>query len=124
MRICKPCWDKLANNIDNRGLGHLVSADNRELISKIFEQIEGTITDPGCYDPLFSAAVAIFANSMTYFGNDILKSDGCPLCMKTEIESRCTDPKCRKESGDDWIRYATDDQHTLAKERGWVIPVA
>jgi hypothetical protein len=71
-----------------------------------------------------AANFAIWNNSLKTFGLGMMAEDApCPLCLKTEIESKCTDPECNKQTGSDWIRFAADDQLNFARERG-LVPAA
>ncbi len=44
----------------------------------------------------------------------------CPLCRKNELEANCTLPNCNKQTGDDWVQFATNDQLEEARQRGLI----
>lgn len=77
--------------------------------------------DRTAYDPLMSANFAIWRQALSAFGLDMMAEDApCPLCHKTQLESECTNPTCSKQTGDDWIRFAAEDQLSFCRAQGWV----
>lgn len=124
MRLCKECWDKLRVAIEERGLMQMVGKNGDTAAKMAMERANGD-ESRGSYDPLMAANFAIWSHVLQATGvKFMMDSAGCPLCEKTEMEKTCTDPMCKKESGDDWIRFAADDQLAYAREKGFIPQVA
>jgi len=102
---------------------HLVAKSGEAAASMLSKQIEGSSPagDRSAYDPLMSANFSIWSNALRSFGLEMMAEDApCPLCYKTEMESKCTDPECLKQTGDDWIGFAADEQLNFCRAQGWV----
>lgn len=83
MKMCAPHWDELRRAIDDAGMGHLVNKSGEELFDRSIQpELEG---EPAKFDPLFSAAMAIYSNAIQAGGLYLMtaKEDGteyCPVC--------------------------------------------
>jgi hypothetical protein len=120
MKLCQSCWDKLRIAIEQRGLGGFISKDGEVAASQIVNQLTAGVSVDN-YDPLMAANFAIWSQSLQSFGIGMMSEDApCPLCYRTELEAHCVDPKCSKQTGDDWIQFAADDQLAAAIEKGLV----
>jgi hypothetical protein len=123
MKLCDDCWTKLKEAIEARGLMHLVAKNGQTATEMLTQQLKGNDCNE-TYDPLMSAFFAILGNLLDAFGLNILVDDApCPLCYLTECsKAGCGDPKCTRkhDSGEDWIRYAADDQLDQARKRGLI----
>lgn len=119
MKICQDHWNKLRAAIEECGLSHLIAKDGKAAAQQIQAQLQGDQSATN-YDPLMAANFAIWSVSLHHFGLGIMAGDVCPLCLKTEIEKDCTDPKCNKETGDDWVRFAAEGQLAYARSQGLV----
>jgi hypothetical protein len=118
MRICQAHWDKLKQAIEDRGLMHLVAGSGEKAAGLVERQLQG---DDTAYDPLMAANFAIWNNALKAFGIQMMSGDApCPLCLMDDHKKTCTEPGCKAEGGDDWIRYAADGQLEVAKGKGLV----
>lgn len=149
MRFCQSHWDRLRQEISDRGLSHLVSGDGAKAVAKMqIELTEGAVTRES-FDPLLSALWAITTNVMRLIdraGNDplYLMAVGpedpvaypgfegrtwsrCPLCyLNLAHEVSCTDPRCGldKKAGYDWVMArAADNVLATARDLG-LVPVS
>jgi hypothetical protein len=120
MKLCQECWNKLKQAVDERGLSNLIAKNGEVAASQIAEQLT-TGSTPTNYDPLMAANMAIWSESLRAFGLSMMAEDApCPLCEKTRIESICIDLNCSKQTGDDWIQFAAEDQLQYAIHMGYV----
>lgn len=123
MKICQPCWEKLKLAIEQRGLMHLVAKSGEAAAAIVTRQLAENppLSDRSAYDPLMAANFAIWRQALSAFGLEMMAEDApCPLCYKTKLESSCTDPDCSKQTGDQWIEFAAQDQLDFARAQGFV----
>lgn len=120
MNVCQPHWDELRGAIDDRGLSHLVAKDGVAAARNLEAQLQGTDAEEN-YDPLMSAYWAIMANSLKCWGLGALADDfGCPLCALDRHAAECAEEGCARNTGADWIRFASDGQLQAARDLGLV----
>lgn len=118
MKICENHFEQLKQAIDDRGLTYLIAKNSLLAAQNFSEQARGIQTKEN-YDPLMSANWTIWGNALQCFGTEIMSPDApCPLCILDDHAATCTDTKCIKDSGSDWIGFAADGQVEAAKKLG------
>lgn len=121
MKMCQKHWDMLRAAIEQRGLMHLVAKSGEEASKQVAAQLSGD-TSLWNYDPLMAANFAIWRQGLSSWGLALMSPDapfgGCVCCLKSDVESRCRDPICKKQTGEMWIEFAADDQLAFARAKG------
>lgn len=101
MRMCEAHWAQLRSAIEARGLGHLVSANGRELASRFASALEGE-DELANYDPLMWAYLLIVEEATNWCGLSLyMEDDLCPLCEVLKVYPPIPEGH----------RYATNDSY-------------
>lgn len=113
MKFCQPHWDALRAAIDTRGLGHLVSANGRDVHARMVAELEGR-AEADDFDPLMAAHNMIVSHVMKGGGLYLLTGDYCPVC---EFCKHVPPPP-------DGHRYATNESYMIDGPADAVLEIA
>lgn len=111
MQPCQEHWDKLRKAIDDRGMGHLVAKDGKNLIEKFdeFKAVGAETLDN--FDPLMAAFMGTVARLVKQSGNAAIlenNPDGSERCMWCYVNEKCECGRPGKKCGEAWIDFAAD----------------
>ncbi len=112
MKSCQKHWDQLRKAIEDKGLGHLVSKNGKQVAERLKKELKDEHTID---DPLMSAWFAIMNNALESGGAYLLVMDEngnhyCPMCEGNKHVGKGTD---------DWfITNSVNEQFNKAKKAG------
>jgi hypothetical protein len=116
VKFCQGHWDKLRRAIDERGMSHLIAADEKRAVENLKAELESGRETLTTFDPLMGAHWAI-VNRVTDVHPEALLVDGCPLCYAkeshaaAEARGECPGPpRCAatEEWFEEWISSVAD----------------
>ena len=94
MKLCHDHWHMLQNEIDKRGLSHLISSDHEGIMSRALDGSFDLVRD---FDPLLMANFLIWRNAIEIGGAArLVHEPHCPLCERRDV-------------AEEWITDATND---------------
>jgi hypothetical protein len=106
-QFCLPHWEVLRTKIDEAGLGSLVAESAEEAAKKTAAMTQGLL-DIDTFEPLMYAHLCIIQNALEIGAQNILSSNGCPICLLKEVNC----PQCNiphPDIFDDWLNKAVED---------------
>lgn len=113
---CQDHWDRLRREVDDQGMGHLVSKDGAEAARRMAS------TDPRDIEPLMAIHNNILGRVL---GNCLAAGgfpDGCPLCIvQGSFEQMKNNPKFDPElhlDAEGWIIRVTSSLAQYLRDQG------
>ncbi len=120
MKMCVPHWNALRTTVIGKGMGDLIAPDNKAIMARAIEELEGTAT-PATYDPLQASYWMLMGMALQTGGLYLMgdkPGDGgeyCPLC---EVESAGVRLEGEAGLAVEWINGCTDSVLVYCREQG------